>query len=69
MNNILISINDNQKAKVLIDFLRNLSFVKIEELNENKPQKRNTDLFSIAGIWADRNLTANELRQSAWIRE
>ena len=72
MEQITIQVSDRRKARVLKDFLKSLDYVeKITIANLRIPASARTkksDFFVMAGIWADRDITLETLRQSAWPR-
>jgi hypothetical protein len=72
MEQITIHINDRRKARALRDFLKSLDYVeKVTAVNLRTPASARTkkaDFFAMAGIWADRDITLETLRQSAWPR-
>ncbi len=70
----VVQIQDQYKALKLVEFLRAFDFVKIiqtDNANEKIVQHENTventvDFFSYAGLWANREITVDTLRQKAW---
>jgi hypothetical protein len=74
MEQILISIKDKEKAKLLLELLKSLDFV--DEV-ESRPQVDQvdtslagpSDFFALAGLWAGRDITLHSLRQRAWPRQ
>jgi len=71
MNQITIQVKDPKKTRALVSFLKTLDFVEkitSSDLLEVKPGNKERDLeFSaLAGIWANRDITFDTLRQSAW---
>ena len=72
MEQITIQISDRRKARALRDFLKSLDYVeKITIANLRIPASARTkksDFFAMSGIWADRDLTLETLRQNAWPR-
>jgi hypothetical protein len=72
MEQITIQISDRRKARALKDFLKSLDYVeKVSTANLRRPisaRVKKADFFAMAGIWADRDITLETLRQSAWPR-
>lgn len=71
MEQITIRVKDKDKAKVLFDLLRALDFVDSIDTNssqesESDQSAENDAFFSLAGIWSDREITQELLRQKAW---
>jgi hypothetical protein len=70
---LVVQIEDQYKALKLIEFLRAFDFVNVIQTNttdENLAGQENTakdiDFFSYAGLWANREITVETLRQQAW---
>ncbi|MCP4359280.1 MAG: hypothetical protein GY796_14805 [Chloroflexi bacterium] len=72
MESITITVDNEEKAKMLSELLQALDFVKDVELNRaNQPQisEENgemADFFSLAGLWQERQININDIRQQAW---
>ena len=66
---IVINITDNKKGKTLIEFLKELSFVNLDKINDDKKINNNEkidDFYKLFGIWKNREITKESLRESAW---
>jgi hypothetical protein len=68
MSVVVLKIKDEEKGKFLLDFLKQLDFVAIEEepvKKEDQPTGKESfkDLF---GIWKDRSIDLETIRQKAW---
>ena len=69
MTSLHIKIHDPKKTEIIIDLLRELPFVEIEEeTNINPEEKSGYSLEGIFGIWEDRDITLDQIRKSAWNR-
>lgn len=72
MEQITIQISDRRKARALKDFLKSLDYVeKVSTANLRRPisvRAKKADFFAMAGVWADRDITLETLRQNAWPR-
>ncbi|MBK7896586.1 MAG: hypothetical protein WAS33_29355 [Candidatus Promineifilaceae bacterium] len=71
MEEIIIRVKDKDKAKALYDLLRALDFVDsiaTDSRTENADEQIQEDeaFFSVAGIWSDRDISQESLRQKAW---
>ncbi|MEZ4593949.1 MAG: hypothetical protein R3D55_22820 [Chloroflexota bacterium] len=71
MEEIIIRVKDKDKAKALYDLLRALDFVDsiaTDSRAENADEQSQEDeaFFSVAGIWSDRDISQESLRQKAW---
>ncbi len=76
MEQILIQVKSREKAKILLELLKALDFVELiesgveEELEVNvtsSPEQE--DFFSMAGLWAGRDITVESIREQAWPRQ
>ena len=70
---LIVQIHDRDKAVKLIEFLRAFDFVKIiqtsntdETIAQHKNITEHVDFFSYAGLWVNRDITVETLRQQAW---
>ncbi len=50
-----------------MQLLKQLDFVEVEKVTKKKASAK-YDFFSSAGLWADREVNAKELRRQAWER-
>ena len=71
MEKIIIRVKDKDKAKALYDLLRALDFVDsiaTDSHTESADEQLQEDdvFFSLAGIWSDRDISQESLRQKAW---
>jgi hypothetical protein len=70
MEQITIQVNDRDKAQVLINFLKTLDFVEnvssADLLVADNGVSDTTDFFALAGVWAEREITLQSLREKAW---
>lgn len=69
---------DKSKQKPLLDFLKSLDFVEIENLDNEVIEekfikgdfkKNENPLKKFAGIWKDTDLTFDKIRKEAWQRK
>jgi hypothetical protein len=67
MEQITIRVQ-NKKASFLIELLRMLDFVEVVEIADAGNAEEKEDFFSLAGLWADRDIKVEDLRQKAWPR-
>lgn len=72
MEKIVVHVQDKAKARMLLELLAALDFVASVAAGdaeaESAPQPEQLDFFSLAGIWQDRDITAESLRKQAWPR-
>ena len=72
MTRLQIRIKDNRKAIIVLNLLKELPFVEIEERADEEtgnPSKGGkggvADLF---GLWENREITLSDIRKRAWAR-
>ena len=70
MTRLCIKIKDTEKANILLNLLKQLPFVEIEESVYEKAGKSGkedkgsvSDLF---GLWENRKITLSDIRKKAW---
>lgn len=68
MEQLILNIKDSSKLSFLIQLIKQLDFVEVEKVKKKKIDTKN-DFFSSAGLWANRNVNAKELRKQAWNRQ
>ncbi len=76
MEQIIIQVKDKAKAKMLLELLVALDFVNsvktsgIEEVEQEITEpEESLDFFSLAGLWADREIDLELIREKAWPRQ
>ena len=60
---VILEVENNKEGRALISFLKRLPFVKIQESQKSKKEHKFEEIF---GIWKDRNITKEKLREKAW---
>lgn len=68
MEHIILKIKDSSKLSFLMQLIKQLDFVEVESVKKKKNTSK-YDFFSSAGLWADRQVDAKELRKQAWNRQ
>jgi len=65
---LIDSVADKEKAEMLSKILSALDFVNSVEVMQDKTTISNDeqDFFSLAGLWENRNVTTESIRQEAW---
>ena len=68
MSELLIKLNDEQKVKILSDFLSSLPYVSSVQVRETEGVTSRDDdvFFAVAGIWQGRDVTQQSVRKKAW---
>jgi len=69
MDKILINIKDRSKAHIVVDLLKELSFIEFKELGKTDKTGKASDFRELYGIWKDREVSLDALRQKAWQRK
>jgi hypothetical protein len=70
MEQIIVHVKDKLKAKMLIELLNDMNFVSdIKTIEQDIDKNYKIDFFSFAGIWADRDVNLQSIRQQAWPRQ
>ncbi|MCL4833153.1 MAG: hypothetical protein KJZ86_11970 [Caldilineaceae bacterium] len=72
MEQVTVLIPNRDKAQLLIELLHSLDFITDIQLISGETNGRNIEspadenFFSLAGIWADRDISAESIRKEAW---
>jgi hypothetical protein len=71
MEQIVIRVQNKQKAQLLSELLQSLDFVDMvtTEYQDNGTKETEADFFALAGIWEDRQIDLSTIRQKAWPRQ
>jgi len=67
MEQLILKIKDPNKLSFLLQIIKLLDFVEVEKVKKEKVVSR-YDFFKSAGLWAERELHAKDLRNRAWKR-
>lgn len=67
MEQLILNIKDSSKLSFLLQLIKQLDFVEVEKVKKKKASTK-YDFFSSAGLWANREVNAKELRKQAWDR-
>jgi hypothetical protein len=73
MDKIVINIKDHEKLPLFMEFLRLFQFVEVQTekktTSKSKLKSKEYNLFDSAGIWENRKIDANQIRNQAWARK
>ncbi len=73
MERITIQVKDRSKAAILFELLQSLDFVELvsfdKDQSKTESEAQTVDFFSMAGLWKDRNIELDTIRQKAWPRQ
>ena len=73
MTQIMIEVDDDIHTAMLLELLSELQFVRtakeIPIIQKYLPENNESDnFFSLAGIWAGRDVTQDSIREQAWLK-
>jgi hypothetical protein len=72
MNRLHIKITDEDKVSIILNLLRELPFVEIEDgpgnMSGHVVEKGSGSLADLFGIWEHRKITLKDIREKAWSR-
>jgi hypothetical protein len=55
---------------MLVELLNDMNFISgIKTVEQHTDANQDTDFFSFAGIWANRDISLKSVRQKAWPRQ
>jgi len=66
MESVTIYVENKEQVSLLTNFLKHLDFV-IQPTSE-KQKDKSYDFFKSAGLWENRTITQENLREKAWKR-
>lgn len=69
MKELIVKVKDQNKVEMLIQMLSALNFVDSVNVLPTKTTARSDsseDFFEMAGIWKDRDISIDSIRQQAW---
>jgi hypothetical protein len=66
MEKIILTIKDDKKKSFFLELLKQFDFIEVQKAAEKKTDEY--DFFASAGLWKNREITANQLREQAWKR-
>lgn len=76
MQQIVVEVEDAAKAEMLLELLKALDFVNVVKASEKAhlqskttPLGETSDFFSLAGLWENREISLESIRQKAWPRQ
>jgi len=67
MEKLTLNIKDKSRMHFLMELLGQFDFIEIEK---KAPQRSSAayDFFASSGLWKDRDIDAEQLREAAWKR-
>ncbi|RLD57881.1 MAG: hypothetical protein DRJ05_08990 [Bacteroidetes bacterium] len=68
MEQLILNIKDSSKISFLMQLIKQLDFVEVKKAKKKKTSAK-YNFFDSAGLWANREVDAKELRKQAWNRQ
>lgn len=68
MEKYILTITDGSKKELLLRFLKEINFVHIEKKAEDVLPRSESNFKELFGIWKNRDISLNEIRNKAWNR-
>jgi hypothetical protein len=68
MTQLVIQLDNEEKAKMLSAFLSELPYVSSVSISGEKPANDadSDDFFALAGLWEGRSISQSSIRKDAW---
>lgn len=63
---LTVTVKDDNKLNFLLELLRQFDFVEIQKVPEKRSDQY--DFYRSAGLWKNRKIDAQQLRDQAWKR-
>jgi hypothetical protein len=68
MKKVTLTIKDERKTGFLMELLKQFDFIEVQKYDRKKESTSDYDFFASAGLWKDRNINIDQLREQAWQR-
>ena len=66
MQKITLMVKDDSKINFFLELIKQFDFIEVQRSSQSKT--KNYDFFASAGLWKDRDVTGDQLREQAWKR-
>ena len=66
MQKITLTVKDESKINFFLELIKQFDFIEVQRSAKRKTDDYN--FFASAGLWKDRNMDSNQLREQAWKR-
>jgi len=68
MTQLVIQLDNDEKARMLSAFLSELPYVSSVSIDEEEPANDtdSADFFALAGLWEGRSISQSSIRKDAW---
>jgi hypothetical protein len=69
MGTITVKIKNRKKLQNFLDIINELDYVEVLPEKSNRSNKKEKgDFFSVAGMWENRDISLQIIREKAWRR-
>lgn len=69
METLIIKVKNKERLMFIYEMLRYYDFVELPELQDVTESKEHYNFFQSAGIWKNRDISQETLREKAWKRD
>ncbi len=66
MQKITVTVTDDSKVNFFMELIQQFDFIEVQPAKEKRRDTYN--FFDSTGLWKDRDITGDQLRQQAWKR-
>ena len=69
METVTLKIKNKSKFQHFLTFIKDLDYVEVlkkEPVKKKKKTAEENDFFALAGMWENRDISAEDLRSKAW---
>lgn len=64
MQKITLTVKDDSKIQFFLELIKQFDFIEVQQSAKRKADDYN--FFASAGLWKNRNIDSNQLREQAW---
>ena len=65
MTQVILNIEDTSKLQAFLEFIKGFEHVNVDQVIEEKTED---DFFALSGMWKDRDIDLQKIREKAWQR-
>ncbi len=70
MEQVVIRIKNKSSKELFLNFIKHLDFISVVDSNKiEKNHDKKVNFSELCGIWKDRNISIEEIREKAWSRK
>ncbi|TRX60048.1 hypothetical protein FNH22_08335 [Fulvivirga sp. M361] len=67
MQKITLMVKDDSKISFFLELIKQFDFIEVQR--SSRSISKDYNFFESAGLWKDRNVTGDQLREQAWKRD